>query len=154
MKAISNAGFTMFDTQSKNSKMQKFQRDFDVDSSKSEKRAKSPIKNPIEPRTVQRKALDDQEVGKKNRGFDDQDVGYNKKRHLFDMTVKHNESPNSGRKKLSEPLSAAVFDQKKPDLKKTMTEEQPLNLAGAKKSDNKFGKKNKSMFVSLFRGTE
>ena len=115
----------MFDTTSKNSKIQKFQRDFDVDSSKSEKRAK---KDPIEHQIFQRKALDDQEVGKTKRGFDDQDVGYNKKRQLFDMNAKTSQSPDYNRKKISEPLSAAVFDYKKPDLKKIKTEAKPVVL--------------------------
>ena len=101
----------MFDTTSKNSRIQKFQRDFDVDSSKSEKRAK---KDPIEHQIVQRKSLDDQEVGNKNRGFDDH--CFNKKKQLFDMNAKTSPSPDYRHKKISEPLSAAVFDYKKPEL--------------------------------------
>jgi len=82
-----------------------------VDSSKSEKRDKSQIKNPIE-LTVKKRHLDDD--------------GLNKKRALFDMTKKSeaNASPHIDQrvKKVSEPLSAAVFDYQKPDLKKKKTE--------------------------------
>lgn len=77
----------MFDVQSKNSKVQGFERDFDVDSSKSEK--KSPNKSMVQ-EPEKRKALDDQEVGKVNR-----------KKLLFDMTKE---------KESKEPLSAAVFE--------------------------------------------
>ena len=70
------------------------------------------------------------------------------------MNAKTSQSPDYGRKKISEPLTAAVFDYKKPDLKKIETDSKPVILDEVKKPDNKFGKKNKAMFVSLFRGTE
>jgi hypothetical protein len=51
VRALSNAGFTIFDTQSRgDGPIKKFQKDFDVDSSKSEQRDKSPSKNKIEPK--------------------------------------------------------------------------------------------------------
>lgn len=112
-----------------------------MDSSKSEKREKSPIRNPIEHKIVQRKALDDQEVRLvKKRHLDDDideqevkvikkklldDDGINKKRALFDMTKKSQPVASSylekNVKNTTEILSTEAFDYQRPDLRKKKT---------------------------------